>query len=149
MVQDMRGSFNKTVVKVTEDLYMLTVIITKVIGIKVKHMAKVSIRIVLLADPNILEVGLLISSMARVKKYGQMVQFLWEVLFKDSKTVKDNLIGQMVQVTLGNFKKIISMVMVYILGMTCANMKVRGLITKWKVKVFLVGQMDADMKATI
>jgi len=149
MVQDMRGSFNKTVVKVTEDLYMLTVIITKVIGIKVKHMAKVSIRIVLLADPNILEVGLLISSMARVKKYGQMVQFLWEVLFKDSKTVKDNLIGQMVQVTLGNFKKIISMVMVYILGMTCANMKVRGLITKWKVTVFLVGQMDADMKATI
>jgi len=145
----MRGSFNKTVVKVTEDLYMLTVIITKVIGIKVKHMAKVSIRIVLLADPNILEVGLLISSMARVKKYGQMVQFLWEVLFKDSKTVKDNLIGQMVQVTLGNFKKIISMVMVYILGMTCANMKVRGLITKWKVTVFLVGQMDADMKATI
>jgi len=149
MVQDMRGSFNKTVVKVTEDLYMLTVIITKVIGIKVKHMAKVSIRIVLLADPNILEVGLLISSMARVKKYGQMVQFLWEVLFKDSKTVKDNLIGQMVQVTLGNFKKIISMVMVYILGMTCENMKVRGLITKWKVTVFLVGQMDADMKATI
>jgi len=149
MVQDMRGSFNKTVVKVTEDLYMLTVIITKVIGIKVKHMAKVSIRIVLLADPNILEVGLLISSMARVKKYGQMVQFLWEVLFKDSKTVKDNLIGQMVQVTLGNFKKIISMVMVYILGMTCANMKVRGLITKWKVTVFLAGQMDADMKATI
>lgn len=149
MVQDMRGSFNKTVVKVTEDLYMLTVIITKVIGIKVKHMAKVSIRIVLLADPNILEVGLLISSMARVKKYGQMVQFLWEVLFKDSKTVKDNSIGQMVQVTLGNFKKIISMVMVYILGMTCENMKVRGLTTKWKVTVFLAGQMDADMKATI
>ena len=99
MVQDMRGSFNKTVVKVTEDLYMLTVIITKVIGIKVKHMAKVSIRIVLLVNQNILEVGLLISSMARVKKYGLMVQFLWEVLFKDSKTVKDNLIGQMVQVT--------------------------------------------------
>lgn len=145
----MRGSFNKTFVKVTEDLYMLTVIITKVIGIKVKHMAKVSIRIVLLVDPNILEVGLLISSMARVKKYGLMVQFLWEVLFKDSKTVKDNSIGQMVQVTLGNFKKIISMVMVYILGMTYANMKVRGLTTKWKVTVFLVGQMDADMKATI
>ena len=82
---------------------MQTVICMKGFGTEVKHMDKDVIHMELQVVRNTQEAGLQISNMDKEQKSGVMVQYFWEVFFKDKNMEGVISLGLMVVVTLVSF----------------------------------------------
>jgi len=140
----MRDTGSPTKQTEEEDLFMQMEMFTTETGRMIRPMDMANITTLMELDTKV--IGMKISNMVRVKKFGQIMLAMKASIKMVRNTEEVSSYGPMDQLTLVISSKITFTAWVFTRGQTEENTMDNGRITRWMVKECSLGQMAGNMK---